>query len=65
VEDIVPFMRTQLPPPLRYPLSHVAFPFTRGLMQFFYGHSLLTKLGGALALARCALFPSSVGPKSA
>jgi len=65
VEDIAPFMRTQLPPPLRYPLSHVAFPFTRGLMQFFYGHSLLTKLGGALALARCALFPSSVGPKSA
>uniref|UniRef100_A0A7S2IDS3 Aldehyde dehydrogenase domain-containing protein n=1 Tax=Haptolina brevifila TaxID=156173 RepID=A0A7S2IDS3_9EUKA len=65
VEDMASFMRTQLPPPLRYPLSHVAFPFTRGLMQFFYGHSLLTKLGGALALARCALFPSSVRPKQA
>ena len=60
VEDIVPFVRTQLPPPLRYPLSHVAFPFVRGLMQFFYGHSLATKLAGVVALARCALLPSSV-----
>jgi len=63
VEDMSSFMRTQLPPPLRYPLSHVAFPFTRGLMQFFYGHSLLTKFGGAVALARCALFPSSIRPE--
>ena len=60
VEDRVFFMRTQLPPPLRYPLSHVALPFTRALMQFFYGHSLLTKVTGVLSLARCALFPSSV-----
>ena len=48
------------PPPLRYPLSHVAFPFTRGLMQLFYGHSLLTKLRGILSLARCSLAPSTV-----
>ena len=26
VEDIVPFIRTDLPPPLRYPLSGAAFP---------------------------------------
>ena len=60
VEDRFWFMRTQLPPPLRYPLSHVAFPFTRGLMQLFYGHSLLTKLRGILSLARCSLAPSTV-----
>ena len=60
VEDLVPFMRTQLPPPLRYPLSHVALPFTRALMQFFYGHSLRTKLAGVLRLIQCAVAPSSV-----
>lgn len=60
VEDLVPFVRTQLPPPLRYPLSPVAFAFTRALMQFFYGHSLASKVSGIMNLAKCSLMPSSV-----
>ena len=60
VEDIVPFIRTDLPPPLRYPLANAAFPFVRGLMHFFYGHSLASKLGGVAALIRCALFPNAL-----
>ena len=55
VEDIVPFVRTQLPPPLRYPLSKVALPFVTGLMHFFYGHSLLSKLRGVLQLIVAAV----------
>jgi acyl-CoA reductase-like NAD-dependent aldehyde dehydrogenase len=62
VEDIVPFIRTELPPPLRYPLSGAAFPFVRGLMHFFYGHSLSSKLSGVLALIQCSLFPASSAP---
>ena len=60
VTDIVPFMRTQLPPPLKYPLADVAFPFVRGLMQMFYGHSILHRLGGIVLLARASLLPSSL-----
>ena len=40
VEDGLPFVRTVVPPPLRYPLPDNAFPFIRGLIAFFYGHSL-------------------------
>ena len=43
----------------RYPLADVAFPFVRGLMQFFYGHSLGTKVTGVLALIRCSLAPAA------
>ena len=53
VEDIVPFIRTQLPPPLTFPLSPVAFPFTQGLLHFFFGHSLASKLSGVGRLLRC------------
>ena len=55
VEDRFPFIRTDLPPPLRYPLDDVAFPFVVGLMHFFYGHSLRSKLLGVITLIRCSL----------
>ena len=48
----VPFIRTSLPPPLRYPLADVALPFVCGLMHFFYGHSLASKLSGVLTLIK-------------
>ena len=55
VEDRFPWIRTDLPPPLRYPLDDVAFPFVVGLMHFFYGHSLGSKLHGVATLIRCSL----------
>ena len=58
VEDIVPFVRTTLPPPLRYPLSNAALPFVMGLMRFFYGHSLLSKVTGVLALITASIAPN-------
>jgi acyl-CoA reductase-like NAD-dependent aldehyde dehydrogenase len=54
VEDALPFVRTQLPPPLRYPLSRSALPFVLGLMRFFYGYSLANKLSGLAALIKAA-----------
>jgi acyl-CoA reductase-like NAD-dependent aldehyde dehydrogenase len=65
VEDILPFVRTQLPPPVRYPLADVALPFLKGLMKFFYGHSLRSKLEGVVALIRCFVTPSSMHPTGA
>jgi len=62
VEDRFSFMRTQLPPPLRYPLADVAYPFVSGLMNLFYGTSLRAKAGGVLTLLQCVAFPSSVSP---
>jgi len=58
VEDIVPFVRTQLPPPLRYPLSRAALPFVCGLMKFFYGPSLGSKLSGIVTLIKASVAPS-------
>ena len=55
VTDMIPFVKTNLPPPLRYPLDKVAFPFVCGLMHFFYGHSLMSKLSGVLALIKCSI----------
>ena len=60
VEDIVPCVRTELPPPMRYPLSKVSFPFTCGLMNFFYGPTLSSKLKGIAMLIRCMVAPESV-----
>ena len=67
VEDIVPFVRTQLPPPLRYPLAAVSLPFTKALMNFFYGPTLASKAWGVARLIQCSVAPSSVEivPKSA
>ncbi|KAL1530728.1 hypothetical protein AB1Y20_001627 [Prymnesium parvum] len=63
VEDRFSFMRTQLPPPLKYPLSDVAYPFVEGLMNFFYGASLRAKVGGIITLLQCVVLPSSISPK--
>ena len=43
-------------------LTDVAYPFVRGLMHFFYGHSLASKLGGVITLLRCVATPASMHP---
>jgi len=58
VEDGLPFVRTVVPPPLRYPLPDNAFPFIRGLITFFYGHSLQAKALGVVRLLGALLQPT-------
>jgi len=65
VEDRFSWMRTTLPPPLKYPLADVAYPFVRGLMHFFYGHSLASKVGGVITLLRCMATPAAMHPGKA
>jgi len=64
VEDRLSLLRTVVPAPLRYPLSDNAFPFIRGLMGFFYGHSLAAKIAGLLGLIRASLPPSAAKAKA-
>ena len=46
VQNKVRFISTPIPLPLHYPLSDVAFPFMRNVLEFFYGPTLARKLGG-------------------
>lgn len=45
VDDIWPF-RTDIPPPLQYPVAPTAFDFTRGLVRMFYADSLVARAKG-------------------
>mmetsp|Transcript_7006 Transcript_7006/g.19782 ORF Transcript_7006/g.19782 Transcript_7006/m.19782 type:complete len:603 (-) Transcript_7006:65-1873(-) len=66
-EDRFPLlMKTDIPPPLQYPVDDVAFDFINALCNMFYGLSLPQQAGGLLRLAQCFLLPSSVvGKKKA
>ena len=45
VDDIWPF-RTDIPPPLQYPVAPTAFDFTKGLVRMFYADSLVSRARG-------------------
>jgi len=62
VEDRFPLIRTDIPPPLQYPVQPVAFPFIRAVCHLFYAPSVLAKANALASLAACFLFPSSVVP---
>lgn len=46
VEDGLPFARTDIPPPLRYPLKPHAFDFIEGLISLIYGVRPREKIRG-------------------
>ena len=63
-EDRFPWlMRTDIPPPLQYPVSDVAFTFVTSIVKMFYGYNLRVKVDGLVGLAMCFLAPSSVAKK--
>uniref|UniRef100_A0A061RL47 Aldehyde dehydrogenase n=1 Tax=Tetraselmis sp. GSL018 TaxID=582737 RepID=A0A061RL47_9CHLO len=65
-EDAVPWlMRTDIPPPLRYPVHDIAFDFVAALCNTFYGFGLWQRAGGLLRLAQCFVLPSTVLPGKA
>lgn len=41
--DRFPGVRTNIPPPLQYPIKASGFEFCRALINLFYGDGLLTK----------------------
>ena len=44
-EDVIPWlMRTDIPPPLKYPVAEIAFPFVEAIIRLFYGAGLPAKV---------------------
>ena len=66
-EDRVPFIKTEVPPPLRYPTADIAYPFFKGIAWMFFSHSLVGKLSGIGLILKSFLAPKSFakGAKSA
>ena len=58
-EDAVPWLiRTDIPPPLQYPVAPYAFDFCAGLIRMFYGLSLWERAKGIAGIAACFLLPA-------
>lgn len=53
VEDGVPLARTDIPPPLQYPLKQYAFAFIDGLISLIYGVRVREKVSGLGKLLSC------------
>ena len=51
-------MRTDIPPPLQYPVAPYAFEFVSGLIQMFYGLSLVDRARGIAAVIACFVLPA-------
>ena len=63
VVDGVPFIRTDIPPPLRYPVKPNAFAFCKSLCHVFFGLGLGEKIAGLGALAKAFVAPADLNAK--
>ena len=65
-EDAVPWLiRTDIPPPLRYPVAPYAFDFVSGLIKMFYGLTWGDCLAGLYEVAAAFLKPARRGKAKA
>ncbi|KAJ1428867.1 putative aldehyde dehydrogenase [Ochromonadaceae sp. CCMP2298] len=53
-EDLIPFVRNAIPPPMQYPSSGVGQFFAQGLIHMFYSTSILGNLKGLFLVIRYA-----------
>ena len=51
-------MKTNIPPPLCYPVADNAFAFCKALSRMFFGLNVAQQFGGLLSLAKCFLLPT-------
>ena len=63
VVDGVPFIRTDIPPPLRYPVKPNAFAFCKSLCHMFFGLGLGEKIAGLGMLAKAFVAPADLNAK--
>jgi acyl-CoA reductase-like NAD-dependent aldehyde dehydrogenase len=64
-EDAWPWLiRTDIPPPLQYPVAPYAFDFCAGLIRMFYGLSLWERAKGVAGIVACFVLPAKK-PKAA
>lgn len=61
-EDLIPFMRNSIPPPMQYPASGVGHLFAQGLIHFFYSTNWLDNIKGIWMLT---IYGGYTPPKAA
>ena len=54
-EDLIPFIRNSIPPPMNYPSTGVGHKFAQGLIHMFYNTSLLGNIQGMMMLAKYSI----------
>ncbi len=57
-EDLIPFIRNSIPPPMAYPSTGVGHLFAGGLIDMFYSTSLMGNLQGLLKVIQYSIFSS-------
>lgn len=51
-EDLIPFVRNSIPPPMHYPASGVGHLFANGLINMFHSTSIMGSLKGLMTVIR-------------
>ena len=55
-EDLVPFIRNAIPPPMQYPSTGVGHKFANGLIKMFYSTSIFGVIGGLVDVITYSVF---------
>ena len=63
-EDLIPFIRNSIPPPMQYPSTGVGHLFAQGLIKFFYSPSIFGTMEGIGALMKYSLFVTKASKQS-
>ena len=63
VVDGIPGIRTDIPPPLRYPVKPNAFAFCKSLCHVFFGLGLAEKVAGLGMLLKAFVAPAGARSK--
>ena len=61
VVDNVPFIKTDIPPPLQYPVKSNAFAFYKSLCHMFFGLGVFEKISGLGMLVKALVVPVGGG----
>ena len=56
-EDLIPFIRNSIPPPMQYPSTGIGHLFAQGLINFFYSTSLWGNICGVMSLIKYSSVP--------
>lgn len=54
-EDLVPFIRNSIPPPMQYPSTGVGHLFAQGLIHMFYSTSIIGNIKGLLMVIKYSI----------
>ena len=63
-EDLIPFIRNSIPPPMHYPSTGVGHFFAQGLIDLFYATSFWGNLQGLFQVIRYSTAAPTTGKKS-